>query len=73
MKRHSISIPWIDNQNRKCNYLPDFLVEHEDGSKSIIEVKNPVLIDSDAVQRKRKAAEIWCKKRGMTYQIYTIE
>ena len=30
------------------------------------------LIDSDAVQRKRAAAEHWCKQRGMQYQIATI-
>ena len=47
----------MDRQTRieSATICPDFLVEHEDGSKSIIEVKNPVLIDSDAVQRKRKA------------------
>ncbi|MDE2697032.1 MAG: carbonic anhydrase family protein [Chloroflexota bacterium] len=43
MKRHSISIAWIDQHNRKCKYLPDFLVQYRDGSKAIIEVKNPVL------------------------------
>ncbi len=72
MKRHSISIAWIDQHNRKCKYLPDFLVQYRDGSKAIIEVKNPVLIESDAVQRKRAAAELWCKKRGMKYGIKTI-
>ena len=72
MKRHGISIPWIDTQNRKCNYIPDFIVQYNDGSKAIIEVKNPTLIDSHAVQRKRAAAEHWCNQRGMTYKITTI-
>ena len=71
-KRHGISIPWIDTQGRKCNYRPDFLVEYTDGRKEIIEVKNPALIDSPAVLRKRSAAEEWCRRRGMTYKMATI-
>ena len=71
-KHHSISIAWIDKHNRRCNYLPDFLVQYSDASKSIIEVKNPALIDSDAVNRKRTAAETWCKQRGMKYELVTI-
>lgn len=71
-KRHGISIPWIDAQGRKCNYRPDFLVEYTDGRKGVIEVKAAALIDSVAVQRKRRAAEEWCRRRGMTYEIATI-
>lgn len=71
-KRHGISIPWIDARGRKCNYRPDFLVEYCDGRKVLIEVKNPAMMDSVAVLRKRSAAEEWCRKRGMTYEIATI-
>ena len=52
--------------------MPDFLVEHEDGRKAIIEVKDPSRVDSNDVQRKRKAAEMWCKQRGMEYVIMTV-
>ncbi|MBU0714253.1 MAG: hypothetical protein KJ964_02715 [Verrucomicrobia bacterium] len=41
--------------------MPDFLVEYEDGRKALIEVKDPSRLDSDDVQRKRKAVEMWCK------------
>ena len=71
-KRHGISIPWIDARGRKCNYRPDFLVEYDDGRKVLIEVKNPAMMDSAAVLRKRSAAEEWCRKRGMKYEITTI-
>ena len=71
-KRHGISIPWIDAQGRKCNYRPDFLVEYTDGRKEIIEVKNPALMDSIAINRKRKAAEEWCRRRGMAYKMATV-
>ena len=71
-KRHGISIPWIDSHGRKRNYRPDFLVEYTDGRKVIIEVKNPALFDSPAVLRKRSAAQEWCRRRGMTYELATI-
>lgn len=67
MKRHGITIPWIDGQKHQRRYVPDFFVEYVDGKKEIIEVKDPSRIDSNDVQRKRKAAEIWCKQRGMEY------
>ena len=71
-KRHGISIPWIDTHGRKCNYRPDFLVEYTDGRKVLIEVKNPAMIDSPSVLRKRSAAQEWCRRRGMTYELATI-
>lgn len=71
-KRHGISIPWIDSHGRRCNYRPDFLVEYSDGQKLLIEVKNPALFDSPAVLRKRSAAQEWCRRRGMTYELATI-
>ena len=73
MKRHGITIPWIDGRRNQRRYVPDFLVEYEDGRKAVIEVKDPSRIDSNDVQRKRKAAEIWCKQRNMEYDLATIE
>lgn len=72
MKRHGITIPWIDGQKHQRRYVPDFLVEYEDGKKVIIEVKDPSRLDSDDVKRKRKAAEMWCKQRNMEYIVATI-
>lgn len=72
MKRHGITIPWIDAQKRQRRYVPDFIVEYTDGRKVIIEIKDPSRMDSDDVKRKRKSAEIWCKQRGMEYVLYTI-
>jgi hypothetical protein len=72
MKRHGISIPWIDSQKHQRRYVPDFLVEYTDGRKALIEVKDPSRFDSDDVKRKRKAAEMWCKQRRMEYVLATI-
>jgi hypothetical protein len=73
MKRHEVTIHWVDKQGRMRRYKPDFLVEYSDGRIALIEVKDPSRIDSDDVQRKRSAAELWCKKRGMEYIVYTLE
>ena len=72
MKRHGITIPWIDGQKHQRRYVPDFLVEYTDGHKAVVEVKDPSRMDSNDVQRKRKSAEMWCKQRGMEYVIATI-
>jgi hypothetical protein len=72
MKRHGITIIWIDSQRHQRRYVPDFLVEYADGLKTVLEVKDPSRIESSDVQRKRKAAEVWCKQRGMDYEIATI-
>lgn len=72
-KRHGISIPWIDSQHHTRRYMPDFLVQYADGRTVIIEVKNPKMMDSDDVKRKRKAAEMWCAQRGMKYILATIQ
>jgi hypothetical protein len=54
-------------QKQQRRYVPDFLVEYEDGRKAVIEVKDPSRLDSGEVQRKRKSAEMWCKQRHMEY------
>jgi hypothetical protein len=71
MKRHGITIPWIDGQKHQRRYVPDFFIEYDDGRKAILEVKDPSRLDSNDVQRKRKSAEIWCKQRGMEYVMAT--
>lgn len=70
-KRHDISIPWIDEHGRQRRYHPDFLVEYTDGRKVIMEVKGSDKMDSPSVQRKRRAAEEWCRRRGMEYELTT--
>lgn len=72
MKRHTITVAWIDGQKHQRRYRPDFLVEYTDGTKALIEVKDPSKVESDDVQRKRRAAERWCKRRDMRYIIATV-
>lgn len=72
-KKHGVSIPFIATNGRKRQYRPDFLVEMIDGARKLVEVKNPQLTATDEVQRKRRAAEEWCLRRGMSYEMATIK
>ncbi len=54
-------------------YAPDFIVEHIHGHRAILEVKGPSRVDSDEVKRKRKAAEMGCKRRGIEYIVATVD
>ncbi len=73
-RKHGVTIPWIDARHQRRTYRPDFLVQYGDGALALIEVKAANRAsDSQEVQRKRRAAELWCRRRGMTYEIATIE
>lgn len=52
-------------------YYPDFYVEHKDGSKILVEIKQSRKIDQLAVKKKAAAAEAWCKIHGAMYRILT--
>ncbi len=69
MKRHGISIPQIELQKHHSRYVRDCSVKHSDGSRPTPEAKDPAGVDSDEVKRKRKTAEMWRAKRGMSYVI----
>ena len=60
-------------QKHMRRHVPGFPVEYTDGRRVLVEVKDPSRVDTDEVKRKRKAAEIWCRRRGMEYVIATTE
>jgi hypothetical protein len=72
-KRHGITIPWIDGENHERCYVPDFYVEYEDGKTAIVEVAHSVRIGSNDVQRKRKTAEIWCRRKRIAYIVAGVD
>ena len=74
MKRHGITIPWIDGPKHQRRYVPDFLVEYEDGRKAVIEVKDPSRSEVPTTcSAKRKAAEMWCKQRRMGTSLQPLD
>lgn len=69
-KKHSIKIPYFFIGFRR-NYLPDFLVEFNDGSKEIHETKGLPFLLWLSVKIKRETAETWCKNYGYKYKFIT--
>jgi hypothetical protein len=69
-KRHSIKIPYRFFFIKR-NYLPDFLVEFNDGSKEIHETKGLPFLFLLSTKLKKISAEEYCKKIGWKYKLIT--
>ncbi len=65
----SLKIPYLKLDHSKATYNPDFIIEREDGSKEIHEVKGTHLRGNPDTERKLKAGEEFCRKRGMIFKI----
>ena len=57
-------------QRRKHYYVPDVLVEYNNGKQILIEVKQENGLKDKQVQAKAKAAIQYCKENNMKYQFY---
>ena len=66
-KNHGIIIPYWDEDGKLRGFKPDFLVEKEDGSKELIEIKGRHLLPT--FKRKSSAAQEWCKARKMNFRV----
>lgn len=68
-----IVIGYVGNRtsNKNKHYLPDLLVEMQDGTKHLIEIKPSSKVNQRTNQKKFVAAEIWCKDHDATFEIVT--
>jgi hypothetical protein len=66
-----IRIPYYGTDGDRRNYIPDFLVEYDNGSKILYEVKPFVRKDSEINKRKFKAAREYCKKNNIKFKVVT--
>ena len=69
-KRHGIKIPYRFLIIRR-HYLPDFLVELNDGSKEIHETKGLPFLFLLSTKLKKISAEDYCRKLGWKYKFIT--
>ena len=67
-KNHGIRIPYTMLGIIPRNYLPDFLVIFQDGSKELHETKGAGFLSWSSTHAKKRAAEKWCKERDMKYR-----
>ena len=71
-KKHGISIKYRNKKGGISRYFPDFLVRRKNQTHlELIEVKGAHLRYDPNTDLKKKAAENWCKQRGMTYKLHT--
>jgi hypothetical protein len=71
-KRHNIKIPYRFFFIKK-NYIPDFLIELNDGSKEIHETKGLPFLFLLSTKLKKLSAEQYCKTLGWKYKLITKE
>lgn len=69
-KKHGIKIPY-KLFGFTHNYLPDFLIEYQDGSKELHETKGLPLLLWVSTKLKSESAEDYCKKQGWKYKRIT--
>lgn len=69
-KRHGVKIPYKVLFFTR-HYIPDFLVEYNDGSKEIHETKGLPLLFWLSTKLKRQSAEEYCKMHGWKYKLIT--
>ena len=69
----AVKIPYVSNlkTGKVRHYFPDFLVTFKDGSKTLVEIKPKKRVSQLAVQKKLKAAEVWCQAHGASLQVIT--
>jgi len=72
-KNHKIRIPYIDSQNRKREYRPDFLVKLTSGALQLHEVKGGHLMGAPDTKRKIEAGRRWCEERDAEFVLVTKE
>ena len=67
------AIPYVSNARTKKvrHYFPDFLVEYQNGSKLLVEVKREDQLSNQLVLKKAAAANTWAKNNNATYTFWT--
>ena len=68
-----VVIPYVSNlkSGRIRKYWPDFLVQKTDGEQLLVEIKPKRKLDQGGVQKKLKAAALWCQAHGVTLVVLT--
>src|SRR3989344_8420571 len=66
-KNNNIIIPYWSKDSKLSGFKPDFLIEKEDGTKEIVEIKGRHLLPQ--FEEKRKAAIKWCEARKMKFVV----
>ena len=68
-----LCIEYLSNKKtgKHRKYYPDFLIEHVDGRKRLVEIKPSKRVDQARVQKKLDAARVWCQAHGVALEVIT--
>lgn len=64
-------IAYINTDDHKRWYIPDFLIEYKNGNKELIEIKPSCYLKHEVNKRKFKAAREFCKENNMSFKVIT--
>lgn len=67
----NVRIPYYDTAEKKRNYIPDVLIEYNDGRKVLCEIKPFARKNSETNKRKFFAARKFCKQRDIKFKVIT--
>jgi len=70
-KNHGITVQYVTEAGNVRGYRPDFLIERDDETKELHEVKGGQFLNNPNTIRKHEAAKNWCRKRGMRFVVIT--
>ena len=69
-KKHGVIIKYRNKKGVVSRYFPDFLVCRKNQTHlELIEIKGAHLKNDPNTDLKAKAAEDWCRQRGMKYKL----
>ena len=69
-KKHNIIIKYRNKKGAISRYFPDFLVRRKNQNHlELIEIKGGHLRNDPNTDLKARAAEDWCRQRGMQYKL----
>lgn len=71
----AVKIPYVSNKKtgKTRNYIPDFLINWEDGLIEVVEIKPKKKLASAIVKKKILAGESWCITNGLGWRVLTEE
>ena len=71
-KKHNVIIKYRNKKGGISRYFPDFLVRKKNQNHlELIEIKGGHLRNDPNTDLKARAAEDWCRQRGMQYKLIT--
>lgn len=70
-KNHGITIQYVTEAGNIRGYRPDFLLERNDGTIELHEIKGGHYLNNPDTMRKHEAAKNWCRERKMMFMVVT--